>query len=147
MKKENQELFAVVGLAAGAFALAKFIVPAIEKSQAKDDDSPAIYAIVKNPLGAYLYTKTSPTMEPLYGHGKNPISQKLENGTYIGKTTGITYNELVQVQTEIDGKPYTYWASGDDMKTVTEAELQNNLLNKSQADLKNIVHSIVNQIL
>ncbi len=118
--------------------------------ESTENDQPVLYAFVSNPKGARIYKSQSNAIHPIYGNGREPITI-LSNGTYIGKLTGITYEQLIQVITEIDGAQYAYWVHKNDVNTLDKAAgSMDQLREKLQSDLKAIANTfsetLVNKI-
>ena len=150
-KSDFNGLLGIAGIAVAGWGLYKFVLPKLDppahlvpENTAK---SSGTYAFVNNPSGAMLFAHTDPAREPLYGHGREPLSIKLGDGTYVGKLTGITYEELAQVRTNIEGKDVSFWIKKEDIRTGTSDQFDmSSVLQKTQADLRNIAHSLIDKI-
>lgn len=118
-----------------------------EQHTISENIADGVYAFVNNPSGTYMFARTANASEPLYGHGREPLASKLANGTYIGKLTGITFEELAQVQTNVDNGDVFFWVRKEDMRTAKSADFSlQSVLNKTQADLRNLVHTLIDKI-
>lgn len=151
-KIKNDDINGWVGLAAlavGGYALVRYGLPLFNPPDRLKENSEqeSVYAYVKNPEGALLFTKTAQGSEPLIGHGREPLAKKLDYGYYVGKLTGLTFRELAQVSTSIDNKEVSFWINKDDIGTGTKDQFNENGLfqnSKPQAVLQELLHSIIN---
>lgn len=139
----------VGGLALGAYVLhknfqAKQVTPA---HLIPDTAEAGVYAFVNNPSGAMMFAKTDVAKEPLYGHGREPLVTKLGDGSYIGKLTGISFEELVQVRTNVEGSDVAFWVRKDDIRTAGSGQFDMaNVAQKSQSALRELAHTLIDRI-
>lgn len=148
-KNENGILW-LGGLTLGIYGLNSMLKKPEKGSESRfitEDVVDGMYTFVNNPSGTYMFARTANASEPLYGHGRDPLASKLENGTYIGKLTGITFEELAQVRTNIDGSDVLFWVKKDDMRTANSNNFTlASVLNKTQSDLRNLAHSLIDKL-
>lgn len=150
-KNELKELIPWLGLGIAGYTMVKYVLPKLNTPAhllpVNTNINNGAYAFVANPSGAMLFERTDPSLEPLYGHGRDPLSIKLSEGTYIGKLTGITYHELVQVRTNIDDSDVAFWVKMADIRTGSGSQMDMaNVLQKTQADLRTIAHSLIDKL-
>ena len=144
MKKETQsDIKKLLGLT----ALAAVAVGCLSPCEVAPDSSPTpedagAYAVVSNPQGALLYARTAKTNEDSHGHGRDALPVTLDKGTYVGKVTGISFEELVQVRTNINDKDISFWVRKTDV-TIGGPGQFDSVDEKTQFNLKNKLHSLI----
>jgi hypothetical protein len=145
---EAKSWFGIGAALLGGFALHKWVLPYFDPPHREiedDDNSDDLHAEVSNPNGTMLFTKTAQSAEPLIGHGREALDKKLEYGYYVGKLTGLSFEELAQVTTAVDDKTYTFWVKKDDISTKTRKQLEEgeSIFTKPQAILQDLVNSLI----
>ena len=84
MNSETKQLITLAGIAAGMYVGTTYILPNLipEPYLVPKNVSDGTYAFATNESGVTMYAKTNAAKEPLYGHGRNPLANKIEAGIY-----------------------------------------------------------------
>ena len=137
-------------IALGAGILGGIALWAWKKPEAQNPaapDSAALYAFVQSLGGAWIYQNTKSTPDPVNGYGKDPITL-IGEATYLGKLTGISYQNLLQVVTNIEGQIYRYWVDKSRVRLAPADQVEaDGLRYKLQSEIREIIHKTIDKIL
>ena len=139
-------------IALGAGILGGIALWAWKKPDAKGEvltapDASAMYAFVQSPGGAWIYQNTKSTPDAVNGYGRDPITL-ISEATYLGKLTGISYQNLLQVVTNIEGQIYRYWVDKSRVRLAPADQVEAaGLRYKLQSEIREIIHKTIDKIL
>lgn len=79
------------------------------------------WVFVNSISGEQVYSAISSLKSVINGHGKDPIL-RLPNNVEAGIATGVLENSMIQLRSEIDGKPYTFWIDASKAKVLDSTQ-------------------------